>query len=164
MKTTISLNKVEFYAYHGYYSTERKMGNKFILDIDLDIKSFDDLKEVRIGAIRGNFYSPRFTTLDTKELTLVGKTDQLIGMLELGRIDVAVTSESHSIELFEAKFEKASFEDSTFNPLYISIPKKSKAIKFYDDIAALTLEYRKNGAINQYFERYELSIPDQVIE
>ena len=42
MKTTISLNQMEFYGYHGYYPAERKMGNTFILDVHLDIKSFDE--------------------------------------------------------------------------------------------------------------------------
>ncbi len=42
MKTTISLNRMEFYSYHGYYPEERKMGNSFLLDVHLNIKSFDE--------------------------------------------------------------------------------------------------------------------------
>lgn len=130
----------------------------------LDIKSYEDLKKVNVGAIRGNFYSPTFLTLDSKELTLVGTTEQLLGMLELGRIDVAVTSASHNIELFESRFEKASFVDTFVNPMYISIPKKSVAIRFYKDIATIMQEYRASGKLDQYFERYGLPVPKQVFD
>ncbi len=41
MKTTISLSGMHFRSYHGYYPEERKMGNDFILDVALTVKSFD---------------------------------------------------------------------------------------------------------------------------
>lgn len=71
-----------------------------------DIKSYEDLKKVNVGAIRGNFYSPRFSTIEAEELTLVGTTKQLVGMLKLARIDVVITSTFHNIELFDSHFEK----------------------------------------------------------
>lgn len=128
---------------------------------DSDVTKYADLKKHHIGAIRGNFYSPTFSTLDTKTLTLVGKTEQLIGMLELGRIDLAVTSESHSEELFIDRFEKITFVDSFTNPMYLSIPKNSKASKYYQDIDKLLLEYRKSGKVEQYFKKNGLEVPDQ---
>jgi len=129
-----------------------------------EISSYKDLEVVNVGAIRGNFYSPRFSTLNSNELIFVGKNKQLLRMLEKGRIDVVVTSESHSIMLFNDRFEKVTFEDTFDNPLYVSIPKNSKASKFYKDIANLTLEYRKNGKIDQYFERHGLPVPEQIYE
>ncbi|GAC34777.1 substrate-binding periplasmic protein [Paraglaciecola polaris] len=129
-----------------------------------DITSYDDLEKVNIGAIRGVFYSPRFSVLNTRTLTLVGKTDQLIAMLELGRIDVVVTSASHNEELFDTRFEKATFVDTFLNPVYISIPLNSSAIGIYDDVAQRMLEYRKSGKVDTYFEKYGVPAPQQIFE
>jgi polar amino acid transport system substrate-binding protein len=126
-----------------------------------DIRSYEDLAKVNVGAIRGVFYSPSFSKLDLSQLTVVSETKQLLGMLELGRIDVVVTSESHKIELFEPSFEKVSLVDTFENPNYISIPKASKMMKYYDDVSRIILEYRKSGRINQYFEKYVAPIPKQ---
>jgi dihydroneopterin aldolase len=43
---TIALKGLEFYAYHGYYSEEQKMGNRYSVDIsvqyDIDIAGHED--------------------------------------------------------------------------------------------------------------------------
>ncbi len=41
MKTTVGLRGVEFYAFHGYYEEERKAGNTFIVDLEVELKTFD---------------------------------------------------------------------------------------------------------------------------
>jgi 7,8-dihydroneopterin aldolase/epimerase/oxygenase len=46
---TISLHGAEFFAYHGWYPEEQKLGNRFIVDIDVDFIgemtfSEDDIK------------------------------------------------------------------------------------------------------------------------
>ncbi len=41
MKTVVSLEGLEFKAYHGFYDEERKRGNRFICDIAVELKSFD---------------------------------------------------------------------------------------------------------------------------
>ena len=127
--------------------------------LDVDITSYKELENYRVGAIRGVFYSPTFSTIESRELTQVGRTQQLLGMLERDRIDVAVTSASHSIELFDEHFEKITLVDTFENPLYVSIPKKSKAAKLHADVAKLINEYGEMGKINQYFERYGLEGP-----
>ena len=46
--TEISLEGLEFYAYHGYYKEEQEIGNKYSLDIKIDISGIpanDDLKD-----------------------------------------------------------------------------------------------------------------------
>lgn len=128
------------------------------------ISSYDDIKKYNIGAIRGLFYSPTFTLLDTNILTSVSSTKQLLSMLERGRIDLAVTSESHSEGLFKGRFEKVSFEDIFDNPVFISIPIKSKHIQYYPEIVELLFEYRKQGKVDKYFEKYEIPAPKQVFE
>jgi len=41
MITKVGLKGAEFYAFHGYYPQEQKAGNTFIIDIEVEIKSFD---------------------------------------------------------------------------------------------------------------------------
>jgi len=41
MKTTVAIKGAEFHAYHGYYEEERKTGNTFIIDAEVELKSFD---------------------------------------------------------------------------------------------------------------------------
>ena len=41
MKTIVSIENAEFFAYHGYYEEERKSGNTFIIDCEVELKSFD---------------------------------------------------------------------------------------------------------------------------
>lgn len=45
MITKVGLKEVEFFAFHGYYPEERKAGNKFVIDIEVEIKSFDSLDD-----------------------------------------------------------------------------------------------------------------------
>ena len=45
--TEISLEGLEFYAYHGYYKEEQEIGSKYSLDIKIDISDIpanDDLR------------------------------------------------------------------------------------------------------------------------
>jgi dihydroneopterin aldolase len=39
---TISLKDMKFYAYHGYYDFERRIGNNFQVDVDIDIAMDQD--------------------------------------------------------------------------------------------------------------------------
>lgn len=45
MITKVGLKGAEFYAFHGYYLEEQKAGNKFIIDIEVEIKSFDSMDD-----------------------------------------------------------------------------------------------------------------------
>jgi len=42
---TISLNGAEFFAFHGFYPEEQKLGSKFIVDVDVSIQPTGNLKE-----------------------------------------------------------------------------------------------------------------------
>ena len=37
MKTKVALHGMKFYAFHGYYEFERRIGNNYIVDIDTEI-------------------------------------------------------------------------------------------------------------------------------
>jgi len=41
MKTTVAIKGAEFHAYHGYYEEERRAGNTFIVDAEVELKTFD---------------------------------------------------------------------------------------------------------------------------
>lgn len=41
MKTTVAIEGAEFFAYHGYYPEERRMGNTFVIDAEVELKTFD---------------------------------------------------------------------------------------------------------------------------
>lgn len=45
MKTIVSLEGLEFKAYHGFYDEERKHGTRFICDISVELKSFDSIDD-----------------------------------------------------------------------------------------------------------------------
>lgn len=45
--TEISLEGLEFYAYHGYYKEEQEIGNKFSLDIKIDISNIPESDDLR---------------------------------------------------------------------------------------------------------------------
>lgn len=46
---TISLHGAEFFALHGFYPEEQKLGCKFIVDIDVDFEPAANLTEDKLG-------------------------------------------------------------------------------------------------------------------
>jgi 7,8-dihydroneopterin aldolase/epimerase/oxygenase len=46
---TIAIHGAEFFAYHGFYPEEQKLGTKFIVDVDVNFKPAGDIKEDKIG-------------------------------------------------------------------------------------------------------------------
>ncbi len=45
MKTLIALEGIEFIAFHGFYDEERKKGNTFSVDVQVEVKSFDAIDD-----------------------------------------------------------------------------------------------------------------------
>src|ERR1700753_3754030 len=46
---TISLHGAEFFAYHGFYPEEQKLGNKFIVDVEVGFVPQSALKHDKIA-------------------------------------------------------------------------------------------------------------------
>jgi dihydroneopterin aldolase len=46
---TISLHGAEFFAYHGFYPEEQKLGSKFIVDVEVGFIPLDNLKNDNLG-------------------------------------------------------------------------------------------------------------------
>lgn len=143
-----------------YANTRRNLSFYKSPHLRQKVESYDDIAKLKVGSILGFYYSPKFSKLESEKVVFVGKTEQLIGMLKLGRIDLAVTSESHSEELFKDSFEKANFVDSFDNQLYISIPKKSPLAHLHSELAAAVARLKDNGSIAKYYHRYNAKAPD----
>jgi len=45
LKTIVSLEGLEFFAYHGFYEEERAKGTDFRCDVSVTLKSFDSLDD-----------------------------------------------------------------------------------------------------------------------
>jgi len=45
----VSLHGAEFFAYHGFYPEEQLLGNKFVLDIDVEFDPTSDMTADEIG-------------------------------------------------------------------------------------------------------------------
>ena len=45
MKTKVSIQGLDFFAYHGFYDEERKKGNNFTCNVEVELKSFDSLDD-----------------------------------------------------------------------------------------------------------------------
>jgi 7,8-dihydroneopterin aldolase/epimerase/oxygenase len=46
---TIAIQGAEFFAYHGFYPEEQKLGNKFIVDIEVNFTPLNNLKADKIA-------------------------------------------------------------------------------------------------------------------
>lgn len=42
---TVALKGMQFYAFHGYYDFERRVGDNFILDVEVDLRMEDNPSE-----------------------------------------------------------------------------------------------------------------------
>lgn len=45
MKTKVKLEGMQFYAFHGYYKEEQKIGSQFELDAEIVVKTFDEFED-----------------------------------------------------------------------------------------------------------------------
>ena len=46
---TIALHGAEFFAFHGFYPEEQKLGTKFIVDVEVNFTPLHDIREDKIG-------------------------------------------------------------------------------------------------------------------
>ena len=84
MKTTVSLIGLEFHAFHGYYEEERKAGNNFIIDTEVDLKSFDSEDDNILDTVN---YEQMYT-ICKEEMQRTQKLLETVVMNILGRYKV----------------------------------------------------------------------------
>ncbi|HEY4327662.1 MAG TPA: dihydroneopterin aldolase [Mucilaginibacter sp.] len=46
---TISIHGAEFFAYHGFYAEEQKIGNRFLVDVEVSFLSSTNLKDDKLN-------------------------------------------------------------------------------------------------------------------
>ena len=46
---SISIHGAEFFAYHGFYPEEQKLGNKFLVDVEVSFLPLTNLKEDKLS-------------------------------------------------------------------------------------------------------------------
>ncbi|MDX1451636.1 MAG: transporter substrate-binding domain-containing protein [Oleiphilaceae bacterium] len=129
------------------------------------VEQFSDLKALRVGALSGSFYSHEFNNALELNKTFVNRTEQLLDMLMAGRLDVAVTSASHELDLFEATplLRRAKYVERFENARYISIPKNSRLANRYVDLVKVIGDMRRSGEIKAIYEQYGLGMEDQLL-
>lgn len=130
---------------------------------DIAIENFADLEGLKIGALRGSFYSDQFdqaSNLIKKEMT---SNDQIVKMLESGRLDVGLTSSAHEEEKFRALegVKEAKYKDAFLNSRNISIPKASPMAKHFDAFAAEINKMAAAGEVDSIFSKYNVKAPAQ---
>ncbi|MFN6943974.1 MAG: dihydroneopterin aldolase [Cytophagaceae bacterium] len=95
----ISLNGLEFIAYHGYYEAERTLGNTFSVDVKVWIKEEFDVKEDELQQ-----------TVDYEQIYKIVQTvmDKPVKLLEtvVGSIINNLFTEFPSVLSAEVKLEK----------------------------------------------------------
>ena len=45
MKTKVAIKGAAFFAFHGFYAEERKAGTHFLIDAEVELKSFDSIDD-----------------------------------------------------------------------------------------------------------------------
>ncbi|SIO33410.1 ABC transporter substrate-binding protein [Salinivibrio sp. ES.052] len=132
-------------------------------NVNQQINSFEELKQYRIGALRDSFYSDLFNNTEDLKRRYYNDTEQIIKVLENGRIDVAVTSSSHDIDKFTAvsAFTQANFVDRFYNGRYISIPKKSPVANYFPEFERTIQQMVASGEVSAIFEKYGQTPPEQ---
>lgn len=127
--------------------------------------NFSDVKKSLIGALRDSHYSDEFNnSLDVLNLYPVTDVDQLINMLLLRRIDLAITSDIHGLNLFEmqSKFRPINYFEENINSRCISIPKKSSKIVYAEKLSQIIGQMQHNGVSSAIYASFGLVLLDGV--
>jgi len=146
---------------YGY--RERKVFYMISPHQEIEINAFEDLMPHRIGLLRGSFYSDKFAKADNLIKIEFTSNDQIIKMLEAGRIDIALTSSAHEEDKFRVLpgIKEAKYFDTFLNSRNISIPKKSPMAKYYTKFKSEIESMANSGEINKIFDQYGIKPPSQ---
>lgn len=126
----------------------------------VEITTYYDLYQFKsIGIERGARVAPEFdndTTLNKIEIT---KLEQLLMMLDRGRLDVIAGNEMVMDYMIKAlgmsgKFKKASFRFESDDMEYLAISKKSPHIERLAEISQIISKLKSSGKIQMYIDSY----------
>ncbi|CAH0536843.1 substrate-binding periplasmic protein [Vibrio marisflavi] len=130
---------------------------------DVEVNDLSDLEGLKVGALRGSFYSENFANAQHFKKLFFNNTEQIIRMLNKGRIDVAVMSSNHHEEKFRAEsgLRQARYVDVFYNGRYISMPIESPMVKHWPMLKEQIDEMRTDGDIEKIFKKYHIPPPEQ---
>lgn len=130
----------------------------------ITIRNKEDLGKFRVAYIRGVKVSQNLT-LEVKDVLVAGKTEQILKMLEIGRIDIGIVNE------FDANLQlkKLDFSDKLVvisNPLVTEELYHYIHVKHKDLIARVDskiLEMKENGELKKLVESAESLIISNIL-
>ena len=126
---------------------------------DHTIHTYQDLKNLRIGTIRGALYFDEFDKDTSLSKTTVTTYEQLIQLLLRGRIDTFIEREESVLpwvnnDIYRARFKKAKYQYSTAVGSYIGISKLSPLINDIERINQIQQSLLDAGHIKQVFSSW----------
>ncbi|MCX4026239.1 amino acid ABC transporter substrate-binding protein [Endozoicomonas sp. SM1973] len=123
------------------------------------IKKYEDIYRLKVGVKIGVRYFNKFDEDSKIKKNAVTDVIQNLRMLEAGRIDAIVNTESQGDYLihkygFQGKFEKAVFRPTPDVPFYFGISKKSDYMKQFDLIQNTLHQIVKEGNVEVLMKKY----------
>lgn len=123
-----------------------------------------DLNGLVVGLLRSSFYGSTVSNLnDQTPIIYTNSIDQLVELLVRGRIDVAPIQNiewaeqayQHMIlDKYHEKYKVAEFKEHFISGKYLSIPKASNKIGWFNKLNCSLFELRKNKTIDQIYKKY----------
>ena len=126
----------------------------------VEIRSFEDLYQFdSIGIERGARIFPRFDKDAKLKKDEITDLDQLLRMLDRGRLDVVAGNEMVMDYIINktgmnGKFKKASYRFVSNEMEYLAISKKSPHIKRLAEISQVVRKLKESGKIDAYIRHY----------
>ncbi|MGF1720697.1 transporter substrate-binding domain-containing protein [Vibrio kyushuensis] len=160
---SISAERRKFLHAVSYGCQVRHVSFIVKLGSDIKIEDSNSLSSYRVGVIRGSFYSNSISKRQYSGLHAVDDNEQLISMLLNNRIDIAITSSDHGVEIFKAQegLAELDYKEKFHNSRYISMPKQSDKSRYYSDFGIEILEMRLSGEVAKIFSKHNLPPPEQ---
>jgi len=160
-----SMNKAREGFLHAvaYGYKVRKIFYMISPKITIKVNTLNDLVPYKVGMLRGSFYSENFTKATYLTKISYASNDQIIRLLDSGRLDAAITSSAHEIDKFRALkgIKQAAYSDTFFNSRNISIPSQSPMAKHSASLKAEIRKMIQSGEINRIFSKHNITAPTQ---
>lgn len=131
--------------------------------ITIKVNTLNDLASYKVGMLRGSFYCENFSKASYLTKIPYGSNDQIIRLLDSGRLDAAITSSAHEMDKFRALkgIKQAAYSDTFFNSRNISIPTLSPMAKHLPSLRAEILKIIQSNEIDSIFSKYHILAPTQ---
>jgi len=123
------------------------------------IKKYENIYQLNIGVLKGSLYFSPFDKDSNIQKVEVLKTEQLLPMLKMGRIDALIGTEiviDYLIQLhsYEGLFDKSVFRYDLKTPFHFAISKKSYFSKEIDKFNSILKSLIKEGFVQEIIDKY----------